>query len=456
LVTIPGVSSPIVADGVSITTLTIKAADINNNLVTNSTYSVFFVKDIGDGDFVGDYQILNNSPYVRTNQGVANLWIKSPVKSGKTIIKVLAEGLDYGTGEITFVSSTAAKIVLTTNMSGNKTGLGSISIMAEIRDSNNNLVETASNTVVFSVYYGNRLRTDVPATSITVINGKTDWIYSDNTAGIMTIVCRSTGLVEGRIDITNSIGKGIAGYYLFSDPDTDIYMPAWAVDNDVTISLTTGAAVSLTGVNTAGVSILYNTIKQYDMTDESGVAIHSLNRNITIRISYLDANDDGVEDITNTKVENLKMYVVNVPLGGNPVGLVWIRYSRVDKQNKCVYADVDHLSVFMLGSFSDTENLLYQNYPNPFQPSRDVNTRIEYSVSSVIPTSSEIQCSLKVYNIAGELVRTLVNSTVLSGSKGYVDWDGKNDSGDLVTDGVYLCQLIVSDYKKIIKILLIK
>jgi flagellar hook assembly protein FlgD len=107
----------------------------------------------------------------------------------------------------------------------------------------------------------------------------------------------------------------------------------------------------------------------------------------------------------------------------------------------------------------DVSDTLFQNYPNPFCPVRDCVTRIEYSLSDQGTGLSNVnkqKCSVKIYNIAGELVRTLLDKNVIPGSKWFVDWDARNDDGSFVSDGVYICQLIVKDYKQIIKIIVIK
>jgi choice-of-anchor B domain-containing protein len=71
-----------------------------------------------------------------------------------------------------------------------------------------------------------------------------------------------------------------------------------------------------------------------------------------------------------------------------------------------------------------------QSYPNPFT----TFTTIEYDV----PSTQNVV--LKIFNIRGQIVKTLVNEDK---SPGYysVVWDGTNDSGDAVSSGVYFCQM---------------
>jgi len=88
---------------------------------------------------------------------------------------------------------------------------------------------------------------------------------------------------------------------------------------------------------------------------------------------------------------------------------------------------------------------LSQNFPNPFNPS----TTITYSV----PKTSRVE--LCVYNMAGQKVRTLVNSTQAA-SFYKVVWNGKNDFGQSVASGIYFYKLVAGDYSKVVKMNLIK
>jgi len=69
---------------------------------------------------------------------------------------------------------------------------------------------------------------------------------------------------------------------------------------------------------------------------------------------------------------------------------------------------------------------LEQNYPNPFNPS----TNIQYNLRE------SDYVSLTVYNATGQKVRTLVNANQSSGNH-TVNWDSRNDNGNLVSSGIY-------------------
>ena len=83
-----------------------------------------------------------------------------------------------------------------------------------------------------------------------------------------------------------------------------------------------------------------------------------------------------------------------------------------------------------------TEFVLGQNYPNPFNPT----TSIQYSV---ISDQSPPHVTLKIYNILGQEVKTLVNEVKDTGYYA-VTWDGRDRRESEVPSGVYFCRLTVN------------
>jgi endoglucanase len=73
---------------------------------------------------------------------------------------------------------------------------------------------------------------------------------------------------------------------------------------------------------------------------------------------------------------------------------------------------------------------LLQNYPNPFNPS----TQITY----LLPADGEVQ--IGVYNIAGQLVRTLQHASLPAGEHS-LSWNAESDAGIRVASGLYFVNL---------------
>lgn len=92
-----------------------------------------------------------------------------------------------------------------------------------------------------------------------------------------------------------------------------------------------------------------------------------------------------------------------------------------------------------------TKIALYQNYPNPFNPA----TTIRYDV----PKTERVR--LKIYNTLGQEVKTLIDEIQPSGRKS-IEWNGKDNSGKLVSSGVYLIHLQIADENFTRKMMMVK
>ena len=70
---------------------------------------------------------------------------------------------------------------------------------------------------------------------------------------------------------------------------------------------------------------------------------------------------------------------------------------------------------------------LYQNYPNPFNPS----TTIKYNLND------NSYVNVAIYNVAGELVKTLFNGPQNKGKNSLI-WNAKNNKNESVAGGLYI------------------
>jgi len=89
---------------------------------------------------------------------------------------------------------------------------------------------------------------------------------------------------------------------------------------------------------------------------------------------------------------------------------------------------------------------LSQNRPNPFNPT----TSIEYTVKD------QGVVTLRIYNVAGQLIRSLVNDVKAPGEVHIATWDGRNDAGQSVSSGVYFYKLVSGDFVQTKKMVLLK
>jgi hypothetical protein len=96
-------------------------------------------------------------------------------------------------------------------------------------------------------------------------------------------------------------------------------------------------------------------------------------------------------------------------------------------------------------SSTPAKQMLSQNFPNPFNPT----TTIEYNV----PVNGNV--SLNVYNVKGQLVRTLVNENQTIG-KHTIVWDGQDNNGATATSGIYFYKMTSSNTTETRKMIMVK
>jgi len=120
---------------------------------------------------------------------------------------------------------------------------------------------------------------------------------------------------------------------------------------------------------------------------------------------------------------------VGYVLGDNGTLLRYVEPNRVDEKN-------------------NTESLsfkLSQNYPNPFNPTTIINYEVFESG----------KLTLKIFNLIGEEISTLVDKEILPGSYSVV-WNAKNNLGEIVNSGIYLYTLRINKIQMSRKLIFLK
>lgn len=104
----------------------------------------------------------------------------------------------------------------------------------------------------------------------------------------------------------------------------------------------------------------------------------------------------------------------------------------------------------LLAALTPDDTLLLQNYPNPFNP----ETWIPYRLAR----GTEVE--IAIYDAKGLLVRQLAHEYqpagyyVVRGNAAY--WDGRNEGGELVANGVYFYRLRAGDYSAARRMVIVK
>ena len=97
--------------------------------------------------------------------------------------------------------------------------------------------------------------------------------------------------------------------------------------------------------------------------------------------------------------------------------------------------------------FSPSYTQLYGNYPNPFNPETTISFAVDNNVNNV---------TLEIYNIKGQKVKTFQIDTSSHLPSYSVVWDGKNNSHQALSSGVYFYKMKAGKYTSVKKMILMK
>lgn len=130
---------------------------------------------------------------------------------------------------------------------------------------------------------------------------------------------------------------------------------------------------------------------------------------------------------------------------GWPLGRTFVEIEKGSGAHKLFFRThfiLGHVTITPSHAGVPVEFALSQNYPNPFNPQTFFKIEIP----------KDIFISLRVFDIRGRKVRTLVSSVQPAGEY-IVPWDGRDDAGNQLTSGIYYCRMqagLFSDVKRLI------
>lgn len=116
-------------------------------------------------------------------------------------------------------------------------------------------------------------------------------------------------------------------------------------------------------------------------------------------------------------------------------GVYYYRLKQIDYDGSFEYLNVAAVDLGMPGGF-----LLEQNYPNPFNPKTIINYQI----------SKEGLVTLKLYDVLGNEIKTLINDQKSSGN-----YSVELDASELPS-GIYYFQLVAGSYSSTKKLIVLK
>lgn len=149
---------------------------------------------------------------------------------------------------------------------------------------------------------------------------------------------------------------------------------------------------------------------------------------------------------------NLRTYQVD--LSAHPLYTGSITRLRFDPLITATPGDEVDLYAFTTTSLSpvpvnltaSSNFLLRPNYPNPFNP----RTTVRYQLTAAAPVD------LRIFDVAGRLVRILLTATEQQSGPHEIIWDGQNAAGQPVSSGPYFARMTSRGMSQTIKMSLVQ
>lgn len=278
-------------------------------------------------------------------------------------------------------------------------------------------------------------------------DGQYDFSFSATDAAGNT----GTQIVSGSsFTIKTSVTNGSGGTISNSD-GTQVVLPAYAYAGGISgtlisvaistpsLSLAALAAANAaalqdgTGVPLSGTGRSANLNRLFIASETlSGVSISTFIADVTIRIPY-DVDSAGYVAGTQMKETDLRLFSLN------ETAMRWeLVASSLDTSSTphAITAAVRHFSIYAAMGTSTTQDFSsVLVYPNPCDMRQNSSG---VTIANLPSTVSGL--TIRIYNLAGELVRTLTdgNGITAAGGARKAVWDGRNSSGDKAASGMYL------------------
>jgi len=278
----------------------------------------------------------------------------------------------------------------------------------------------------------------VPSFAIRFGPGPYPYIVPGLAPGLYTVA----GVINSQgMDLPSTIEEFLAmpfGFYLedfvFVDQDTieDINFTL----EDTTTSIMAGTITAPEGasgeVHLFALGLSKTPFTEFSIPDAGDYEITGLGAGKYILAAFMDVNGDSAYNLdepvgfttqlktvhSDTREENINLTLSSLPI-----------------------TDVDQLA----DATKPRDFALLPNYPNPFNPT----TTLRYQV----PIESRV--SIKIYNLLGKEIATLVNEVVQAGTHQLV-WDANSITDQELSSGIYICRMETGRYVKSRKMMLVR
>jgi hypothetical protein len=172
------------------------------------------------------------------------------------------------------------------------------------------------------------------------------------------------------------------------------------------------------------------------LSDNLGIntAGAGVGHDITAVIDGNTAQTKVLNDFFQTERDSSQRGTVRFPLEGLALGKHTIKVKAWDVENNSGEAAVE----FLVAETGEIKLKNVLNYPNPFV----TNTKFWFEHNLV---GISIETHIQIFTVAGKVVKNIQNTfTPTTFRVDDVAWDGTDDEGDRLANGVYLYKISVS------------
>jgi hypothetical protein len=267
------------------------------------------------------------------------------------------------------------------------------------------------------------------------------WTWSLKTFKFMTLNRFKAESIDGTCNVQITQGLPANGYITIEK-----------------ISQSGNLSIALANQDTKGnrhLKALNGDVYQMTVYDINQQILNVADPVVSLSMKYTDNNSDGYLDNTLVKKENLNVGYLDAAKNQWEISK---SLAALNDSNKSISVTLNSIGlVTMLAATNPTSAISSViNYPNPFAAGKQ-STRIRY----VLIKDDDVTTS--IYTLIGGLVLRKTYSSGTEGAKGQVSgytneitWDGKNDSGQIVANGMYILEIKTGSERFIRKIGVVK
>ncbi|OGF48663.1 MAG: hypothetical protein A2231_00830 [Candidatus Firestonebacteria bacterium RIFOXYA2_FULL_40_8] len=300
---------------------------------------------------------------------------------------------------------------------------------------------TMSTNYYNSIVYNNTDLNGIPLGSYTFTGTGTRNISNNNvfkTIGRQTItvvdsvIPTITGSVSVKVFDAKLINAATGGLFTSID-GTSMYIPAGALEADTYLGFSVTDNPPEVGTDYKLKKTVSPVCRDYGKLILSPWELNDITfkKAVTITIPYESADVTGLDEKT------LRIFYYDGIKGKYEIvpGVQTISGGKVT-------ASVTRFTAYrIIGTYlaSNLDDVI--GYPSPFNISTAVGGKFKVR-------NLPVDCTMTVYNIAGEKIRELSEASQSVSNAGWIEWDGKNEIGETVGQGMYVYVIKTADGQK--------